>query len=125
MPDDPIVLPDPSQRPELEPFATIYAEVIVPEATLGRWFEEQRVVPPAELDRITRRIETLNQRLFGHSVHPAVYVYPLLVCCHFFFQSTAADVDLDERRLEIADAAFSLTQNLLHHHRLNDLYLLL
>ena len=114
MPDFVITLPDPPERTRLEPFATIYAEVIVPEAVAGHWFSDQRDVPDEDLRRISRRIEALLEHSLGHALHPAIYVHALLVCGHFF--SDAA---------EAADSVAMLVQSLVLHHNLNDLYLLL
>jgi len=128
MQDPSIWLPDPAQRQQLEPFASVYAEVIVPEATSGGWFASQQEVPETELARISRRIEALNDRLFGHPVHPAIYVHALLICGHFFYQAAAdseAERAQDSTPTDVADAAFSLVQSLQFHHNLYDLYLLL
>ena len=124
MPVDSILLPDPPERPLLEPFATAYIQVIVPEAVAGGWFKAMAEVPHSDLERITRRIESVIKQLLGHSVHPAVYVHALLVCGHFFY--TAAQVlETPEELTTQADGAYSLVQHLILYHKLYDLYLIL
>jgi hypothetical protein len=114
----------PSERPQLEPFATVFSQVIVPEAVAGGWFRDRRDVPLADLERITRRIESLNEQLLGHALHPAIYVHALLVCGHFFYQTTAT-AEVAEDLTTDFDSAFSLVQSLVLHHDLYDLYLLI
>jgi len=128
MQDTLIPLPEPPERPHLEPYATIYLEVIVPEAAGGGWFASGQQVPEADLDRISRRVETINERMLGHAVHPAIYIHALLVCGHFFYQAAVAAEEIEPREdgpTAAADAAFSLVQSLKLHHNLYDLYLVL
>jgi hypothetical protein len=121
-------LPDPPERPQLEPYATVYLEVIAPEAAVGDWFASGQQAPEEDLKRISRRIEAVNERLFGHAVHPAIYIHALLVCGHFFYQAAVAAEDSaswEDGPTARADAAFSLVHSLKLHHNVYDLYLLL
>lgn len=118
-----ISLPDPPERPDLEPFASIFTEVITPAAVTGGWFAAQQQVPTEDLERISRRIEALITNSLGHRVHAAIYIHALLVCGHFFYQSASATED--DHLTAAADAAFSLVQSLKLHHDLYDLYLLI
>ena len=115
----------PPERPRLEPFATIFLDVMVPEAVNGNWFEDRTTPPQEDLARISRRIEEHLEPHFGHKVHPAIWIHALLVCCHYFYVLADAREDPGEadRHTSALDAAFSLTQNLKLHHDLYDLYL--
>jgi hypothetical protein len=47
---------DPPERPRLEPFATVFVEIIVSEAAIGGWFESGTTPPGKDLERISRRV---------------------------------------------------------------------
>lgn len=118
------VLPDPPERPGLEPFATIFLDVIVPAATHGGWFDAMRDVPKKKLERTSRRIEEEITRSLGRTLPPAIYVHALLVCGYFFCKAAeAADLSTYEDPLPAAEAGFSFVKSLVLHHGLYDLYL--
>ena len=121
---DPIILTDPPERPELEPFASAFVQIIVPEAVTGGWFEAHQKPPDATLAKISRRLDVFFEQRIRNRIHPALYVHALLVCSSFFSTATDALEDFTEQdhQSSILDAAFSLVQHLLLHHDLYGLY---
>lgn len=118
-------LEHPPESPRLEPFASIFLEVLIPAAAEGGWFEAGETPPGTELERISRRIMAQMEIHIGHAVHPAIWVHALLVCAHYYYWPAADIEDLEEQDLRTSaiDAAFSLIQNLKLYHDLYDLYL--
>ena len=117
-------LPDPRERPELEPFATVFLEVVAPEAIHGNWFDAMQNVPEEDLNRISRRIEEELMKLIARTLPPAIYVHALLVCGYYFCKAAAsADLSGGDDPLPVAEAGFSLAKSLVLHHGLYDLYL--
>jgi hypothetical protein len=115
----------PHECPQLEPFATIFVTIVVPEAIEGGWFEAGENPLGADRQRISRRIETQIATHVGHPLHPAIWVHALLVCAHLFYEPPSAieDAEEKERQMSAIDAAFSLMENLKLHHDLYELYL--
>lgn len=119
------MMPDPHERPGLEPFATIFLEIVVPAARLGGWFEAIENIPEEELNRISRRIEQELTKALGRALTPAIYVHALLVCgCLFCKAAESADLSVDDDPFPSAEAGFSLVKSLVLHHGLYDLYLM-
>jgi hypothetical protein len=120
-----IVLDMPEARPTLEPFASVFADILVPEAATGGWFESGDTPPETDLQRISRRIDEQLYAIFRHRLHPAIWIHALLVCAHFFYQAAAGteDSEAQERNTGAIDAAFSLGQNLKLYHDLYEPYL--
>lgn len=123
--DDCIELCVPPERDRLEPFATIFVEVVIPEALRSGWLDSGARPPRKELQKISRRIESRLKLHWNRQLHPAIWVHALLVCVHFFYQaeSTAEHCVDEERHTEAIDSACSLLQHLKLHHDLYDLYL--
>jgi hypothetical protein len=115
----------PPERRNLEPFATIFAEVVVPFAARSRWLDSRKPPPRGELKKISRRIESQLETRWKRQLHPAIWVHALLVCGHFFHQAASKMEQADDQELEIEaiDTAWSLLQHLTLHHDLYDLYL--
>jgi hypothetical protein len=115
----------PPERKRLEPFATIFLEVVIPEAARNGWLDSGATPPTKELQNISRRIESQLKIHGNQQLHPAIWVHALLVCVHFFYQSasTAEHLEDQECQAEGIDAACSLLQHLKLHHDLYDLYL--
>lgn len=115
----------PPEFGNLEPFATIFAEVVVPFAARSRWLDFRTPPPRRELKTISRRIQSQLETRGAGRLHPAIWVHALLVCAHFFHQAASATEQAHDQELqmEAIDAAFSLLQHLTLHHDLYDLYL--
>jgi hypothetical protein len=123
--DQSVELSIPPERGNLEPFATIFAEVVVPFAARSRWLDSRAPPRGRELKTISRRIESQLETRWKRQLHPAIWVHALLVCGHFFHRAASATEQADdqERQMDAIDAAWSLLQYLALHHDLYDLYL--
>jgi hypothetical protein len=123
--DKGVALSIPRERGNLEPFATIFVEVVVPFAARSRWLDSRTPAPRRALKTISRRIESQLEIRWKRQLHPAIWVHALLVCGHFFHQAASSTELADDQELQLhaIDAAFSLLQHLTLHHDLYDLYL--
>ena len=115
--------PHPPETSSLEPFATVFLEIAVTEAVKGGWFAASQIPPPAELDRISRRIEDQIEMHLGRRLHPAIWVHALLVC-GLLANASDPKAEQSEQSDLALDAALSLLQSLKLHHGLYELYLL-
>lgn len=114
------------ERQQLEPFATVFVEIIVPESASGKWFQSMQPPSNEKLKQISDRIEVSITDALGRTLHPAIYLHALLVCGHFARQAAEnADLSEQEDELPFAEEAFALIQHLVVYQNLSSLYLLL
>ena len=110
----------PPESDQLAPFAAIFVDIVVAEAGRASWLDSSASPPKHELNRISGRIQSEITRQWHRELHPAIWIHALLVCAHFFHQSTR-----NAKHSEMIDEAFCLLQFLKLHHGLYDLYLLI
>ena len=117
----------PKERKQLEPFATLFRDVVVLEAARSKWLESAATPPKRALERISRRIEFELNASGNQQLHPAIWVHALLVCAHFFHQhsSDSRNLRTRQRQIETIELAGSMLQFLKLHHGLYELYLMI
>lgn len=124
MATNPNQLPVPRNRHQLEPFYSVFLDLVVVAALDLRLFENSAQAAPADLKHIRRKIESRLSRKMGHPVAPAIYVHALQVCNHFLYSACAVSREADRARHQATiDEAYCLLKQLELQLGLNDVYL--
>ncbi len=115
----------PAEWPLLEPFATVLINVVVPEATRGRWFEARQTPAAVVLRQISRRIESDMERTCDYRFHPAIYLHSLMVCVDFLYETALKLQDPleSESQTAVLDETYALLRHLVIHHGLYEMYM--
>jgi hypothetical protein len=108
--------PDPPERNALEPFASVFLDIVVSEAhQADDWSADQ-------LAELSRRIESRLETALNRPLHPAIWIHALLVCLHYYFQALPYS-KRNESLIDRLDASYAVLMRLKMHHGLYEVYL--
>lgn len=117
-------LPVPRNRPRLEPFYTVFVEVVVPFARGAQLFSATRRLSRRQRKRLLDDIESAFEHRAGVRLDPALYVRAFQVCLYFFHRAGARlGVPDAEVHLQAVDEVYCLLKHLEIDLGLRDIFI--